>query len=103
MDPCWKNLPIELVEKICNFLPKVRKINTLLSEEIRFQPNKFDRWYFNAASLFGFNHAYSIMYDDLRYVMQVPDVFPEEMPIEEVVVNMWRKMSPEQRDIFLII
>ena len=34
MDPIWKNLPVDLVEKICNFLPQVRWVNPDLKNEL---------------------------------------------------------------------
>lgn len=97
MDPCWKHLPIEIVEKICNFLPQVRRIDENLSQEIRDQTYKFDMWFYNMSSLFGFNDAYYVMYDDLINVLKVKDDFPEEMPLENVVLNMWKKLTPEER------
>ena len=97
MDPCWKNLPTELVEKICNFLPKVRRMNPELLQEIRDQTHKFDKWFCNSSSLFGFTNAYFVMYDDMINVWKVRDDFPEEMPLEYVVVNMWKKLTPEER------
>lgn len=102
MDPCWKELPIEIAEYICNFLPKMRRIDATLSEEIRSQMYKFDRWYFNSMSMFGFENAYQVMYDDLRHITHVPDIYPEEMPIEDVVTNMWKTLTPEQRDEILM-
>lgn len=102
MDPCWKNLPDDLVEKVCNFLPKVRRIDQALSEDIRNQWYKFDEWYFNCMSLFGIDNAHQVMYDDLRHITNVPDVYPEEMLIEEVVKNMWKTLTPDQRDEILM-
>ena len=102
MDPCWKNLPCELVEKICNYLPKVRRIENTLSEDIRNQWYKFDRWHFNYGSLFGFNNVYYVMYDDLKNWAHINDNYPEEMPLEDVVKNMWMTLTSEHRDVILM-
>lgn len=34
MDPIWKTLPVDLVEKICNMLPRVRRVSPLLKSEL---------------------------------------------------------------------
>lgn len=98
MDPCWKNLPCELVYKICNMLTKVRRIDERLGNEIRHQWNKLDMLYYNAFSLFGREVAWFVIYDDMKIVNHVPDVYPDEMPIREVVCNMWKASTPEERD-----
>ncbi len=102
MDPCWKNLPDEIVYKICNMLPKVRTLNKNLSEDIRYQWYKFDKYYFNCVLLFGTNNALYVMYDDMRNVVGVVDTYPEDMPYPEVVMNMWKGITPEERNELLI-
>ena len=98
MDPCWKLLPYDLVEKICNMLIKVRRIDTQLSDEIQIQWYKYDKWFYNCMSLFGMNNVYYIMYDDLINIAELHDDFPNEMNIIQVVQEMWKKCSHEQRD-----
>lgn len=98
MHPCWKDLPEELVERICNMLPKVRKINERLSEDIRYQWYKFDKYYFNCVLLFGTNNALYAMYDDMKNVVGAIDHYPEDMPYPEVILNMWKGLTPEERD-----
>lgn len=104
MDPCWKNLPDDLVEKVCNFLPKVRRIDPSLSAEIRNQWFKFDQWFLNARTKYelydsSYVDPYEVMYDDLLLVTDLPvDVYPSDMLVEQVVEDMWKKLTSEERD-----
>lgn len=99
MDPAiWSRLPEDLVNKICNMIPMVMERNNALLDDIRFQTHKYSRWYYNTISLFGFDNAYFVMYDDLRNVLKIPDTFPEVITIDLVVEGMWRNLTHEQRD-----
>ena len=99
MDPSiWSRLPYDIIQKICNMVPKLRETNTELMAEIRFQPQKYAHWYYNTLSLFGFDNVYYVMYDDMRNILHVADTFPEDMPYERVVEEMWRGLTSEQRD-----
>jgi hypothetical protein len=98
MDPCWKNLPLDLSERVCNALTKVRRIDPSLSDEIVNQWYKYDTWYFNTSSLFGFELANYVMYDDMIHVMKLTDIYPEEMCIDDIIKDMWKRLTPEQRD-----
>ena len=53
-------------------------------------------------SLFGMDNVYYVMYDDMRNVLQVEDAFPEDMPFETVVEEMWRGLRHEQRDEIIV-
>ena len=99
LDPkIWGNLPDFLIDKICNMILLVRTCNTRLIDEIRFQPHKYARWYYNCVGLFGLNNATIVMYDDMRHILNVRDTYSEDMPYETVVENMWRGLTPEDRD-----
>jgi hypothetical protein len=103
MDPqIWKNLPCDIVDKICNSLTEVRRVDGVLANEIKNQWYKFDRWYYDCVALFGSEQAYCVMYDDMRSIVNVEDNYPEEMDYESVVQNMWMSMTPEQRSEILI-
>lgn len=102
MDPCWKNLPCDLVTKICNMLPKVRKIDENLSDEIKNQWYKFDKLYYTALSVYGFDQVWFALYDDMRILVRATDSYPDEMPLHHVVYNMWKTISPEERDEILV-
>lgn len=97
MDPCWKLLPRDLVEKICNMLPKVRSMDVRISNDIKNQVHLFDRYYYNAASLFGFDQVWWILYDDLKNIASIPDNYTETEDLEYVVREMWKSATHEQR------
>lgn len=103
LDPViWSQLPDEIVNKICNMIAKIRVRNNAFLEEIRFQGRRYSRWYYNTMSLFGMDNVYYVMYDDMRNVLQVEDAFPEDMPFETVVEEMWRGLRHEQRDEIIV-
>ena len=102
MDPIWKNLPCDLVEKVCNILPRIRKIDPTLSNAIKNQWYKYDTWYWRTMMLFGTEDALVSMYDDLVNVMGVEDTYPEEMAYEEVIQEMWKSLTPEARSELLV-
>ena len=52
MDPIWRNLPYELVLKICNMLPRLRAIPLPLKNEIEFEEHMLLRIYRASAALF---------------------------------------------------
>ena len=98
MDPIWQNLPLDLSERVCNALTKVRRIDDLLANDIKNQWYKYDRWYYNVMSLFGVDNAMYVMYDDLKNVCGAVDDYPDNMSLEEVVQHMWMKLSYEYRE-----
>lgn len=103
MDPAiWSKLPYELVEKICNFLTKVRRIDTLIKDEIVHQWYKFDTYYWRLAGLFGINNVLYVMYDDMKNVAGVIDNYPEEMAYEDVIREMWKNTTHEDRNELLV-
>jgi hypothetical protein len=97
MDPCWKNLPIELAERICNMLPRVRSFDQPVLNDIKNQTHLFNKYYWHVASLFGFDDVWYAMYDDMRNISDILDTHPEDMCIENVVFEMWKSMRPDQR------
>lgn len=97
MDPCWKNLPLDLVYKICNMLPHVNRVNPLLLDDIKNQAHIFDKYYYNVLSMFGIDNAWGVIYDDLKYIAHVPDIYGEDDDLEHVVCMMWRSATQEQR------
>ena len=97
MDPIWKELPLNLSERVCNTLTKVRRIDENLANDIKNQWYMYDRWYYNYVSLFGTETAHCAMYDDMKNVCGVIDDFPEEMGFEQVIQNMWMRLSHDDR------
>lgn len=102
LDKCWKNLPLEISELICNNLPKVRRISDEMSHEIKAQWGKYATYYYTCARMFGFNNVYYVMYDDMRHITGIRDDFPEDTPYTMVVEQMWLRLTPEQRDELLM-
>ena len=97
MDPIWQNLPLELSEKICNNLQKVRQIDERLKNDIVNQWYLYDKYAYNCIMMFGYANYQCVMYDDMKNVCDIKDDFPEEMNFTEVIERMWMKLSPEQR------
>lgn len=83
-------------------LPKVRQIPIALSEEIRFEINKFDKYYLNNVMLFGRNNALYVIYDDMKNVIGVEDWYPEDAPLHQVVHHMWSSLTPEERNELIV-
>ena len=103
LDPeIWGRLPTELVEKICNMLIHVRRIHPLLKDDIVYQWYKLETYYWRIVGMFGVNNVLYVMYDDMKNVAGVSDSYPEDMPFEVVVREMWKETSYEQRTELLI-
>lgn len=98
MDPIWKELPLDLSERVCNALTKVRRIDATLANEIKNQWHKYNKWYYNYVALFGIDNVLYVMYDDMKNVCGAVDDYPDEMDFETVVQTMWTKLSHEDRD-----
>lgn len=97
MDPIWKQLPCELVEKICNMLPKVRKIDQNLKDSIVHHSFLFNRVMRNYTLLFGGReNADIILYSDMKNY-GIADDFPESWTFETVIWEMWKRLEPEQK------
>ena len=103
LDPkIWGRLPSDLVEKICNMLIYVRRIDTWLRDSIVYEWHKFDSYYWRLAAMFDANTALYVMYDDMKNVAGIYDSYPEDMPFELVVREMWKEVSREDRNELLI-
>ncbi len=88
MDPIWQQLPDELVEHVCNQLPKVRRIDDVLAEDIRNQFFHLDKLlrYYNR--WFGRMDAYDILLDDLNMINESDFVN---------IYDAWYDTKPEKR------
>lgn len=66
MDSVWKTLPTDLVNHVCNQLPKVRRIDENLKGEIETRNLNRLKWHY--IGMFGFNFGVGFLIDDLdRY------------------------------------
>ena len=98
MDPIWKNLPIDLVYKICNMLPKVRRISDDLKRNIEFQEMFLLNFYKSSRPLFR-AHTWVFVHNSLSTYIRQSELFPidyEWNPREECYY-LWYRMTPEQR------
>lgn len=64
MDPIWRELPVELVEHVCNQLPKVRSISHAMKHELTFRP--LELLIKNTMAWFGRDDGYQLLLDDLN-------------------------------------
>ena len=87
MDSLWTELPLELSEKICNSLTKVRTIQESIKTEIesqRWMLAKIFSWYFELCQ---FNHPMAL--STIRRDLGVP---------VNVDINVhWNTMTPDER------
>lgn len=97
MDPCWNLLPRDLVEKICNMLIRVRRLDSSIANDIKNQIHLFDRYYYNALGMFGLDQVWWVLYDDLRNIASIPDTYHETDDLEYVVRDMWNSATHKQR------
>ncbi len=102
MDPIWQTLPLELSGYICNMLPKVRRIDEKLKDQIVNQWYLFEKYKNRCIDFFGKDVVDFVMYDDLKNVFEIKDDFPEEMHITEVIERMWLRLDFDQRKYLLI-
>lgn len=66
MDPVWKDLPVDLVNHVCNQLPKVRVIPENLRDEIVKQHWMLDNMLNYYIVWYGVVDAYFVLLDDLN-------------------------------------
>jgi hypothetical protein len=83
-------------------LIKVRRLDPRIAYDIKNQWYKFDRYYYNAMSLFGFDQVWWVLYDDMRNIANIPDTYTENDNLEDVVREMWKSASYQQRDDIVI-
>lgn len=68
MDPVWQNLPVDLSDKICNMLPKVRAMDPDMKDQIKFWHLR--RLLNNSIMWFGYSDGYMIVLDDLNMLCE---------------------------------
>lgn len=91
MDPCWKNLPNELVDKICNDLPKVRAIPFALKNELIYVTKwrVFQRLIAGYEDLYGPMRGMDILTNDIYDVMNDFEPEPKNWWIAENAFEPW--------------
>jgi hypothetical protein len=110
MDPIWRNLPVELVYKICNFLPRVRWVNPDLKNEMiyNYKRRLYDKilgsydeeyggMYYNPAH--GRQRARDLMAADMYDILNEYNESPQTHWLLNNMYNAWalfRSMSEEQ-------
>jgi len=88
MDPIWQQLPGDLVERVCNQLPKVRRMDEKLKSDIVDQFWRVDKMLNYYRMWFGRHDAYYILLDDLNMLNESD---------YECVYQVWRELRQEER------
>ena len=98
MDPIWRNLPYELVLKICNMLPRVRAIPLSLKDEIESEEHMLLR-VFRASAKF-FHWPWTDVYNSLAvYNLRNGSLtaLEEGWDPEVSAYRVWGNMTHDQR------
>lgn len=101
MDPIWRTLPYELVLKICNMLPRVRRVPQCIKNEIEFQEHILLR-VFRASSAF-FHWPWTDVFNSLAvYNMRNGSIttLEEGWNPQESAYNLWGRMTHDEREDF---
>jgi hypothetical protein len=99
MDPIWQTLPADLVDRICNMLPRVRAIPVELKNEITSQMHKLMDFYRIARPLYR-DHAWVFTYNCLVVHSG------KEIPLDDHwnphidTLSLWLILTPEEREGF---
>ena len=102
MDPIWRELPRELVDKICNMLTSLRRIPDEMKLQIQMQEMKLTNFYRSSRRLFGVT-TWVFVFNCLTTFVRDRDLFelePEWSPRDESYY-IWYTMTPEEREEFL--
>ncbi len=101
MDPIWRELPRELVYRICNYLGKLNRIHPTLKHDIEFQEHILLR-IFRASARF-FRWPWTDVYNSLAvYNLRCGNVpFLEEgWDAQTHAYSLWGNMTLAQREDF---
>lgn len=88
MDSIWSHLPRDLVDRVCNQLPKVRAIPENLKDEIVNQRWRLEKLYNNVRAWYGDYDGYYLLLDDLNILNE-----SDFQSLDEV----WIDMAHEKR------
>jgi len=108
MDPCWKRLPIDLVNYICGtWLPRVRGISLRLKNELieYISMRDFYSLLDNYTHLYGRYRAMDVFCDDIYNIL---NDWHEECQSEFLAMNafnilaLWSVLDEEQKATLLI-
>ncbi len=96
------HLPVDLVNKICNLLVHLRRINGDLKKQICNQDHILDKIWYNNLSLFGLVDSWYITYHDLHTYIVHHDIPIErddtkEYTNEHLCRSMWALLEPDER------
>jgi hypothetical protein len=108
MDPCWKNLPTDLVDYICGtWLPRLRGVSLHFQNELKNYISQRDFYSLldNYTNLFGPYRAIDVFCDDMYNLL---NDHHEECQYPFLAVNawnpeaLWAAMDSEKRHVLLI-
>lgn len=107
MDPIWQNLPLDLSEKICNFLPKVRAIPQSLKYELLYavKMREFHKILVEYEENYGKFRAYDVLIYDMYNILNNYEEEPTSQWLADHVFEplaLYRAMSSDQIDMLII-
>jgi hypothetical protein len=94
MDPIWKNIPNELVEHVCNQLPKVRRVSWEFKNDLQF--GLLD-WVINRMTRLEDHNRYRAT-DNLIDILFAYNGFEENDENVSVLEDMWYDCSQDIKD-----
>ena len=108
MDPCWKNLPSDLVDYICGtWLPRVRRMSLAFKNELKMYISNRDFFLRldNYTNLYGIHRSWEVFCDDMFNIL---NDYQEECTSPFLIHNvwtpraLWAALSEEQKAALLI-
>jgi hypothetical protein len=99
MDPIWTQLPIDLVNKICNMLILVRRIPDDMKRDIEMQEMKLNNFFKSSRVLFGL-HTWTFVFNSLCLYVSEHNLFEisQEWSPRDESYYIWNSMTPEERE-----
>jgi len=99
MDQVWRDLPIDISEKICNFLPRVRSISSDLKDEI-IKTQSMRHVIIKIGKLINWtDYNYQvIIFGILNFVISGEQWYSYEIPPETTIREVWFSMTQVDRD-----
>lgn len=107
MDPIWKNLPLDLSEKICNCLPKVRSISPSLKYELLYtvKMREFYKIFIDYEDMYGTTRAWDVILMDMYNILNDYNDEPTTQWLADNAFEplvLFRAMTDEQIDMLII-
>ena len=91
----WKELPVDLVDRICNLLPKLRAIPLPLKNEITSQQHMLSKYARNWIDQFYFGNGWVAVWSMLGEFEDRPDI--GRISYEKCCRDFWNTLTLEER------